>query len=126
MLPTAPARVSSVALFVANNAIVVAESITGVRIIGFRFRILEEKEQDRSENRAQRTYTAHQQRKNVEQASASSGNQCFLGHRSVPRFELFALDDSTNGGRAKFYVLVRLASVINPSFEQEKHYAVES
>ena len=44
---------------------------------------------------AHRTHTAHQQLKNVEQASASSGNQCFLGHRFVPRIGLFAFDHST-------------------------------
>jgi hypothetical protein len=86
----------------------------------------EERDEKGTTNRAQRSHTAHQQRKYVEQASASSGNQCVLGHRSVPRFELFAPDDSTNGGRAMFGVLARLASASIPVFEQEKQHATKA
>jgi len=89
------------------------------------FLISPREENKRAEDGQQSTYTAYQQRKKVEQASASSGNQCFLGHRSVPRIGLFAFDHSTIGGRAMHQVLAQLASAIFPSFEQEKHYAVE-
>jgi len=125
-LPAAPARVFSFPLFVADDAIIVNETIPGVRIARLGLRILEEKKQGRSNGRAQGTHTAHQQRKYVEQASASSGNQCVLGHRSVPRFELFAPDDSTNGDRAMFGVLARLASASIPVSEQEKQHAIRS
>lgn len=88
------------------------------------FLISPREENKRAENGQQSTHTAHQQCKNVEQASASSDYQCFLGHCSVPRFELFALNYSTNGGGAMLCVLARLANAIMPAFEQEKHYAI--
>ena len=94
-----------------------------VRLRSTLFRVLPCKQDKRSNSRAQRTHTAHQQHKNVEQASASSGNQCVPGHRSVPRFELFASDDSTNGGRTMISVLARLASATIPVFELEKQHA---
>ena len=84
------------------------------------------KENKGANSRAQRTHTAHQQRKYVEQASASSGNQWVLGHRSVPRFEIVAPDDSTNGGRALFGVLARLANATIPEFQQEKQHAIST
>ena len=88
------------------------------------FLISPREENERAEDGQQSTYTAYKQRKNVEQASASSGNQCVLGHRFVPRFGLFASDNSTNGGGAIFYVLAQMASVNISGFEQDKHYAV--
>ena len=95
------------------------------RLGGTAFIVCPGKENKGTNSRAQRTHTTHQQCKNVEQAFGSSGNQCFLGHRSVPRIGLFAFDHSTIGGRAMHQVLAQLASAIFPSFEQEKHYAVE-
>ena len=97
---------------------------TSAAVGGFAF-IAPDEEDKRTKSRTYRTHTAQQQLKNVEQASTSSGNQCFLGHRSVPRIGLFAFDHSTIGGRAMHQVLAQLASAIFPSFEQEKHYAVE-
>jgi len=120
MLPATPARISSLTLLIAKDAAIVVVSISGLRIIRIDFRICEEEGKGRSKSRTQRTRTAQQQRKNVEQALASSGNQCLLGHRSVPRIGLFASDDSTNGGRAMNWRLARLASALNSGFQQEK------
>lgn len=54
----------------------------------------------RTNSRAQSNRAAKQQFEYVKQALTSSGNPLFLGHRSVLRFGLIALDYSTNGGRA--------------------------
>ena len=81
---------------------------------------------ERSERGTQRSNAAKQQHKYVEQASASSGNQFFLGHRFVPRFELFASNNSTNGGRTMRCVLARPASAIIPDLQKEMSYATGS
>lgn len=124
MLPATPARISSLTLLIAKDAAIVVVSISGLRIIRIGFRICEEEGKGRSKSRTQRSRTAQQQRKHVEQASASSGNQCLLGHRSVPRIGLFAFDDSTNGGRAMYRRQAQLAGALDYCVTQEKYHAV--
>ena len=124
MLPATPTRVSSLTLFIADNATVVAVAIARVGVTCIGFGICKQKHEGRSCGCTQRSHTAEQQCKKVEQASASSGNQCFSGHRSVPRIGLIAFDDSTNGGRAMYRHRVRLAGAHNPGFDQEEFYAV--
>ena len=124
MLPAAPTRVSGLALFIADGSAVVAVSVPGIGVISICFSIGNEKYEGRSKSGAQRTYTTQQQCKNVEQAFGCSGNQCFLGHRSVPRIGLFAPDDSTNGGRAMHRRLAQLAGALIPVSDQEKLHAV--
>jgi hypothetical protein len=97
------------------------EICTGIRGIAL---IAPYKEDEGAESRAQRTHTTQQQCKNVEQAFGCSGDQCFLGHRFVPRIGLFAPDDSTNGGRAMHRRLARLAGALIPAFDQEELHAV--
>lgn len=94
------------------------------RLGGTAFIVCPGKENKGTNSRAQRTHTTHQQCKNVEQAFGCSGNQCFLGHRSVPRIGLFAPDDSTNGGRAMNRRMARLAGAIIPAFDWEELHAV--
>lgn len=124
MLPAAPTRVSGLALFIADGSAVVAVSVPGIGVISICFSIGNEKYESRSESGAQRTYTTQQQCKNVEQAFGCSGDQCFLGHRFVPRIGLFAPDDSTNGGRAMHRRLARLAGALIPAFDWEELHAV--
>ena len=81
-------------------------------------------QENRPDNRAQRTRAAKQQLKYVEQASARSGNPSLLGHRSVPRFEPFNLDDSTNRGSGMACLQALVAGTRIQGFEQERVYAI--
>ena len=109
MLPRIPAVLLGLIL---PNDTIISLRVSGRFISRLGAFVCINEQNSRANSRAHRTHTARQQRKNVEQASASSGNQCFLGHHSVPRFELYAFDDSTNGGRAMLCVLAQQASAI--------------
>lgn len=125
MLPGLP-PVHSRLFFFLDEGVTVIELVLICGISSLSALVRKHPDEERTEGCTHRTYTAHQQRKNVEQASASSGNQCLLGHCSVPRFALFASDNSTNGDRAMFWVRARLASATIPVFEQAEKYAIRS
>ena len=57
------------------------------------------------ENGQQSAYAAKEQRQSVDQATACSGNQSFLGHRSVPRIALFTSNNSTIRGKGSMAVM---------------------
>lgn len=112
-------RTASVGIGIADDPLVFGELIS--------FWIAGQREQCDNQGTncsAQSTHTAKQQRNQVEQTLASSGNQSVLGHCSVPRIGLFAFDDSTNGGREMHRCLAQWASARNPGISRDKCHAV--
>ena len=68
-------------------------------------RVLPSKQDKRPHCRAEHSSAAKQQRQCVEQPTACSGNQSFLGHRYVPRIGLFTFNNSTKRGKGSMVVM---------------------